>query len=344
MKTLYYKIIAPALILFGIMACNKDGEQLTVSTSGEPELTVSATDIDLDATRSGEKALEVNWTTVNAQWSNPSVANGGITYALQLSKAGLEFKSTVGAMDLQAGQTSQLLTMSELNSMMIAAGCEVGQEVQVELRLVASLAPNAKLYSNVVTLTATPFDAISHLYVPGAYQGWNPVTAESLISQTSNGIYTGIIYFPETGSAFKITPQRNWDQSYGEVSDGKIELNGGGDIKAPRAGNLELTVNINENTITYKDYSWGIVGDATPGGWDTDTDMRYENSTQLWKATLELKVGDIKFRKDHDWGTNYGGANGNLNTESDNDIAITEAGTYDVVIDLANLKYSLTKK
>lgn len=340
MKTLYHKIIAPALILFGIMACSKDGEQLTVTTSGNPELSVSATQIDLDAALPGETALEVNWTTVSAQWSDPSVANGGITYALQLSKAGLDFKSAVGALDLPADQTSHSLTMSELNSMMIAAGCEVGQEAQVELRLVASLAPNAQFYSNVVTLTATPFDAISYLYVPGAYQGWNVETAESIISSTSNGIYTGIIYFPEAGSAFKITPQRNWDQSYGEVSDGRIELNGGEDIKAPRAGNLELTVNINDNTISYADHSWGIVGDAA-AGWDDDTDMRYENATQLWKVTLELTVGNMKFRKNRDWGTNYGGANGTLNND---DIAITQAGTYDVVLDLTNEKYSLTKK
>src|SRR5690606_27718689 len=107
-----------------------------------------------------------------------------------------------------------------------------------------------------------------------------------------------------------------------------------------RAGNLELTVNTNENTIAFKDHNWGIVGDAA-AGWDNDTDMRYENSTELWKATIDLTVGHIKFRKNNDWGTSYGGVNGNLTGD---DIAITDAGTYEVVLDLINEKYSLTKK
>src|SRR5690606_7548650 len=169
---------------------------------------------------------------------------------------------------------------------------------------------------------------------------WAVETAESLVSPTSNGIYTGIIYFPEADSEFKVTPERSWDASYGDDGGGKISLSASGNIKAPRAGNLELTVNTNENTISFKDHSWGIVGDAAVSG-DDDNGMRCDNSTQLWKITAERTVGEMKFRKNHDWGTNHGGVNGNL---TDDDIDITDAGTYEVVLDLINEKYSLTKK
>src|SRR5690606_114723 len=153
-------------------------------------------------------------------------------------------------------------------------------------------------------------------------------------------IYTAIMYFPEADSEFKVTPERSWDSSYGDDGGGKISLSASGNIKATRAGKVELTVSTNENTVSLKYHSGGIVGDAAVS-WDDDTDMRYEKSTQLWKITAELTVGEMKFRKNHDWGTNYGGVNGNL---TDDDIAITDAGTYEVVLDLINEKYSLTKK
>jgi hypothetical protein len=181
------------------------------------------------------------------------------------------------------------------------------------------------------------------LYVPGAYQGWDPATAESIVSPTSNGIYTGIISFPEANSEFKITTERNWANSYGQTADGKLAFNGGGNIKAPRAGNLEIEVNTTANTISFKDHNWGIIGSATPKGGDADTDMKFDNANQVWKLTVSLTAGEIKFRKNHDWGTNFGGANGSLIAGGAN-IAVANAGTYDIVVDFNANTYTLTKK
>src|SRR5690606_3260906 len=143
-------------------------------------------------------------------------------------------------------------------------------------------------------------------------------------------------YFPEADSEFKVTPERSWDASYGDDGGGKISLSATGNIKAPRAGNLELTVNTNDNTISFKDHRCGRLGEATVR-WYDDTDMCYENSTQLCKITAELTVGEMKTRKAHDWRTTYGGVNGKL---TDYDIAITDAGTDEVVLDLINEEYS----
>lgn len=85
----------------------------------------------------------------------------------------------------------------------------------------------------------------------------------------------------------------------------------GPDITVP-AG--EYQISFNTNTLEYKfllvgNYtSVGIIGDATPGGWDTDTDMNQDpNDKSLWQLRIILTEGEAKFRADNDWIVNWGG-------------------------------------
>ena len=51
----------------------------------------------------------------------------------------------------------------------------------------------------------------------------------------------------------------------------------------------------------------GIIGDATPGGWDVDTDLiRSETDSSQWSLRLELVEGEAKFRAEDDWPINWG--------------------------------------
>ncbi|RZF61905.1 SusE domain-containing protein [Sphingobacterium corticibacterium] len=341
MKT--FNIIACLAVLLSLIgvSCSKDETKLVAVPGEGGSLQASGSSVVLTKENADQEALAIQWESADFGFK------AAIINTLQIGLKGQNFE---GAKEIafSAGDNSYSFNILELNALLLAMELPVDVVTDLELRLKSTISTSfTPLYSNTLPLAVTPYAAISYLYVPGAYQkaippgaDWVVETAESLISPTSNGIYTGIIYFPEADSEFKITPARSWDASYGDDGAGRISLNAGGNIKAPRTGNLELTVNTNENTITYKDHSWGIVGDAAVS-WDDDTDMRYENSTQLWKITVELKAGEMKFRKNHDWGTNYGGANGTLNNDN---IVITEAGMYDIVFDLVNMKYSLTKK
>ncbi|PRD56345.1 SusE domain-containing protein [Sphingobacterium gobiense] len=334
MKTLnIIACIAVLLSLLGV-SCSKDETKLVAVPGEGGSLEASASSVVLTKENADQEALAIQWEPADFGF------NAAITNTLQIGLKGQDFE---GAKEIafSAGDDSYKFSTLELNAILLAMELPVDVVTDLELRLKSTISTSfTPLYSNTLPLAVTPYAAISYLYVPGAYQGWVIETAESLVSPTSNGVYTGIIYFPEADSEFKVTPDRSWDASYGDDGAGRISLSASGNIKAPRAGNLELTVNTNENTISYKDHSWGIVGNAA-AGWDNDTDMRYENSTQLWKATVELKVGDMKFRKNRDWGTNYGGANGSLNNDN---IAVTQAGTYDITLDLVNLTYTLVKK
>ena len=114
------------------------------------------------------------------------------------------------------------------------------------------------------------------------------------------------------------------------------------DLLACRSRNPYFTVDLTTG-LPFKDHNWGIIGSATPKGWDADTDMKFDNANQVWKLTVSLTAGEIKFRKNHDWGTNFGGANGSLIAGGAN-IAVANAGTYDIVVDFNANTYTLTKK
>ncbi len=51
----------------------------------------------------------------------------------------------------------------------------------------------------------------------------------------------------------------------------------------------------------------GIIGDATPGGWDTDTDMeRSPTDSSQWTLRIVLTDGEAKFRANDSWDVNWG--------------------------------------
>jgi len=53
--------------------------------------------------------------------------------------------------------------------------------------------------------------------------------------------------------------------------------------------------------------SIGIIGSATPDGWTRSTPLkRVESNGDVWQAEVELAEGDIKFRADDSWATDWG--------------------------------------
>jgi hypothetical protein len=77
----------------------------------------------------------------------------------------------------------------------------------------------------------------------------------------------------------------------------------------------EYQVEFNTETFEYSfllivDYaSVGIIGSATPGGWDTDTDMvKDPNDKSKWKLRLILTDGEAQFRANNAWDAFWGGS------------------------------------
>ncbi len=87
---------------------------------------------------------------------------------------------------------------------------------------------------------------------------------------------------------------------------------------------------------------WGVVGSATPGGWNgPDLPMYKTAVANELVAYVTVIDGDLKFRKNNDWAENLGGSNGTLKAGGDN-IAV-KAGSYKITMNPVALTYKIDK-
>lgn len=339
MKSINY-ILLFTMIFALLGSCKKD-EQQAIATSGTAtSFSASTSNVVLSKESADETVLTLEWT--KADFGYPAE----ISNTIQIDVKGGDF-SNAKEVTTDVASFSKEFAGAELNSILLSMDLPVGEPVQLIARLKTQIKSSTltPVYSEVLNIEATPFSLISYIYAPGDYQGWNPATADSLTSQKSNGIYDGIIYFPNNVGAsfeFKITTDKNWDNAYGDAGDGKLSTDGG-NLKAPGAGSYQIKADLNALTYEMIFNQMGIIGDATPGGWSTDTDMIFDNGKQTWSVTAHLDAKELKFRKNHDWGVNYGGADGAAVLNGDN-IKITEAGEYVITLDINTLTYSIIKK
>ena len=346
MKTLITKFLALSCLGVTVLAaCKKDETKVVANTNPTAStLTLSTTAPTLSKANLTANAITITATPQSYGYS------AAVNYTLQLAVKGTNFAKPV-EIGLTASSLSKSWTVQDFNNLLLSMNLPFTSASQLEVRLKSTLSSTTTtgtVYSSVSTITATPFPLVAYVYVPGAYQGWNPATADSLQSATGNGVYTGIINYTGTDFHFKITPAKKWDVAYGgSVAAGTISTSGS-DMLAPGAGQYFVTVNLNTNTITMvkADY-YSIIGSAAPGvAWSTDTDMKYNNGTLKWESTLAFTAGEFKVRKNHDWGVSYGvpktgtagfGVANTLNKTDNNNIAVTVAGNYSVTF-APNLK------
>ncbi len=95
------------------------------------------------------------------------------------------------------------------------------------------------------------------IYVVGGFQSasgygndWTPEDGPALISENSDDIYTGVVYFASAGAEYKFTNERNWDDGdWGGNGDGELEP-GGSNLIVDQAGVYTITVDLNEETYS----------------------------------------------------------------------------------------------
>ncbi len=88
--------------------------------------------------------------------------------------------------------------------------------------------------------------------------------------------------------------------------------------------------------------NWGIIGSATPLGWDNSTAMTYNPMTGTYSISLGLTTGEMKFRLDNSWTVNYGDDGNNLSLEANGSNIPVTAGNYTIVADFTNHTYTIT--
>ncbi len=143
-------------------------------------------------------------------------------------------------------------------------------------------------------------------------KGWDASTPMNLVSgEQHDWILTTYL----TVGGFKWRANDAWAVDWGasEFPTGTAQLKGP-DLQIPENGYYTIKFNdftgafsfTKENPVAYN--SVGIVGSATPGGWDNSTPMQKGADGHSWTLeNFELTTGAVKFRVDNIWDINWGG-------------------------------------
>lgn len=305
----------------------------------------SGTSIVLE--KDGADEAEIEFTVTAADFGT----TGTVKYQLQMDLAGANFAAPVN-LGTETESNIVAVNVEELNEALLAKGLPFEVPANVDFRVKASInLPLSPIFGDPTTLSVTPYDAtvaFPVMHVPGDYQGWDPTNAMTVLySENFDNKFKGFVHIIGGSREFKFTEGPSWDINYGDDGANNTLEAGGENIKVAADGTYEVNVDLGAKTYTISaPKRWGIVGDATAGGWDTDTPMdAFDKVTNSLKITTDLKVGGMKFRANNNWDFNYGGSNGELTAGGDN-ISVSEAGNYTVTLYFGAagvVSYTITK-
>ncbi len=273
-----------------------------------------------------------------------------ISYTVEMDKAGNDFATAI-ALGVTNTKAMQGITVEKINSIMLAKELPGDVPTDMEIRVRAKVSSDVtELVSAPITITVTPYETVvvyPVLQVPGSYQGWAPTnTATVITSLKSDETYEGYVWVGDVDAKHKFTQGFSWDVNWGDTGLDGILDPGGDDIPLGAAGMYRMNVDLNNLTYTDVLTDWGLIGSATPTGWDSDTKMTYDANTGHLTLTTDLVVGEIKFRANDAWDVNFGDddANGKLEYGGAN-IAIAEAGNYtiELILNVPKYTYKVTK-
>lgn len=287
------KTAAICASLVWLVGCEKDEEKATMNANARVESNISASTLVLDKTQSNTTALTVSWETKDL----------GVQLAPVYT---VEFENiaTGKSKPLSAERSPFTLTVKELNEYLVGLGLKTGVATDVRVLVRAALSDQRSLVATK-TLKVTPyFDEIkaSEWGVVGSAtpNGWNGPDIKMWNSTDGNLV----AYATLSAGKIKFRKNNDWGVNLGG-SNGTLS-SGGADI-AVAAGTYKITINVSKNTYTIETYSWGIIGSGARGWGDNDdVAMTYEGSTNSWVVKNIALDGEIKFRLNHSWGTNFG--------------------------------------
>jgi hypothetical protein len=319
-------------------ACEKK-ELVTINEGAKPVVSLSTSQLVLDENTPDDVALTVSWTEPDFGYQ------AAPSYSVLMDLASGDFSN---AQVFPAGtDLEKNFTHAELNSKLLALGVQAGTPTDIQIKVEVKLSQQVKIYSDPVTLTVTAYSSYLDLSTewgivgsatPG---GWGNPDLPDLPMYKTNTPGVLVAYVGLQTGEIKFRLNNDWTVNYGDDgADGTLEQNGA-NIPVTE-GTYKITVDTNALTYTIEPYSWGIVGSATPNGWNgPDIQFYYNPANDNWVAAATLTDGEIKFRFNNDWGTNYGddGADGTLEPNGAN-IQVT-AGQYIITMDLNAMSYTI---
>lgn len=253
-------------------------------------------------------SASVNITKDNAQQPFPTIswdkANYGsgavVTYTVTMTNQATGKSCVLG----ETGENELVLTNSEMNVLFAQTGAYPGQSNNYNI----SLASQAfDVYnddaSNQISFTATAYDpnvdniSWDFAYVAVGYPDWDFSKAYVIGDPDRDGQYQGWVKI-DNACSYALVDGKDVSKVLADDLSVSEDATGFFEITMDAAGTVSQSIPCN---------FWGIIGDATSGGWSADTAMEYDEDTRLWTVIASLTANEFKFRANQDWGINYGG-------------------------------------
>lgn len=269
--------------------------------------------------------------------------NETVTYAVSMSYNGGEAIEV--AKDLTDPSCTK--TVDEWNELVVAAGAPETQAVEVQFVVTAFSetypdgVPSAPITVKVTTYKAT---YPSHLVITGTNKQMSQSTStkglfDCYVNLEGSGNVSFKLLDPDSQMEYgSDDAQTATDDKGNVVTSGTF--GGNGNITVP-AGLYRISADLKFNKLQIvKIESMGIIGSATPNGWDSEIPMTYDAAANTFSVvTTMAKDGEYKFRANNNWGFAIDNK-GDFRDGGDNYKFEKETGEYKIILDLNKHPYT----
>ncbi len=349
------KLSILGLFIFALISFNScETEDDVVFTTQDPEgfVFTNSTSDSYILSQGTSSNLGERFTWGSADFGTPT----NITYELQSSISGdfmdanVVSSTTSNEIAMSIGQMMSIATEAGLDADPDSPAPNTGS-FSVRLRAFPGDGNGADAFSNTLVLNVELLENTgsggsgimpsSWGVVGSGYNDWGNAGADGVFYTTDQAdVY--VAYVTLIDGAIKFRENNAWDNNYGDDGADDTLDAGGADINVT-AGTYKITLDIAGGVYSIDDYSWGVVGSGYNdwGGAGPDAKFYYDYTTDTFKVGVQLLDGEIKFRMNNEWVTDFGdtGADGTLDAGGDN-IAVT-AGYYDITLDFNNNAYTI---
>lgn len=330
------KILVLLVFTFAFISCekNENFEILPAQESFEIVTPSSGTVIVLNDTNLDNNALFISWKTL-------STTTG--TYTIEAAETGTDFESPylLGSTE----EKSFGMSVSELNDFLLDV-MELNPEEanSIDIRVLN----NGEMTQTIATIL-TPYKVeYTELFVVGNITDpeWSPADALAMTNTAFNEFEITIDL--KDGAEFKFLPTNvDYEGDLGEdpdnpgflIEEGEVNLSG------YTEGKYDITVNLNTFAFTVEEVTIPenlfLVGDNN--GWNNETAPQFHNNgagvfsiVQSFDAGNGFKFLETLGSWDGDWGESKTDP-GMLEQDDEQNVTVTDAGTYVVVLDYNNL-------
>jgi starch-binding outer membrane protein SusE/F len=353
-----FKIILPSILFLLIFSCVGEDEQVVMNETTKGTISADKSTLILNNSTPAAEAIQFTYSTpaFDQQVATPQ-------YFVEVGLKGNNFNKS---QQVSASKTEKtlILTHKAFNDMLIALGAKPGEATDIEVRFKSAFSANTNYYSNILDINVTPFVNLKNLYFVGnaTEADWNNNNNNKALFRDPDNVNKFYFRGYFSVGAFKLLESLgSWHPQWGlngslvaaSNADGSNEP---GSFNIATAGYYNFEIDINTKTYSLVSSSSsgavyqtiGIIGSATPDGWNSDQDMTASAvNPHIWKiSNIALIVGEAKFRASNDWGTNWGGSTpfSGTGTLGGGNIPVNEAGNYDVYFNDLDGRYIFIKK